>query len=359
MSMHWVGKIRKLQVDLSSYCNARCGACVRNITGGATDPALDLVHFDTNLWDRLVQDDTRTFGIEKLTFNGNWGDPCMHPKLPEMLETFTRAHPESVIFIATNGSMHNPAWWAKLAQEIRWGGHHLVQFAIDGLEDTHSVYRRKTRYDKIIENVQAFKAAGGRAEWVFTLFDHNVHQEEQVIAEARRLGFDSIKIRSSHSESMIIKDTDADYEITTKLIPEDKKHGYFRTIEFEENQAERTSNGRDKHRRLYQETEEEDESNCPWYNQGEIQIDPWGNVWPCCHVSLYGLGNGKHNVIDKKFDLEESLIKPYGRFNKLSENTLLDILEHQFYEDDIHHATEEGTWEICRDICDVPCSKAR
>ena len=356
MSMDWKGNIRKLQIDLSSYCNARCGACVRNITGGKTDPSLALEHFDVDVWNRLMRDDTRGIAIEKLTLNGNWGDPCMHPELPKMIDTFTRAHPEAFIIIATNGSMHSPEWWEELASTLSWGQHQLVQFAIDGLTDTHSIYRRKTVYDKIIANAQAFHAAGGRAEWILTLFDHNYHQKDEIIAEAERLGFDSIKIRRSHAEHMIIRDGTEQYDITTREIPDDEPNYEF--YEFDENQEIYESKLRDKHIIRIEETDTDD-THCPWYNQGEVQIDPWGNVWPCCHISLYGEGPKLHNIIDKRFNTEEWLNKPYGRFNNLKASPLLEILEHQFYELDIYRATEAGDWKICQDMCDTPCGKNR
>ena len=52
MGMQWQSKVHKLQVDITSHCNARCGACVRNNNGGETEPELALKHFDMDLWKR-------------------------------------------------------------------------------------------------------------------------------------------------------------------------------------------------------------------------------------------------------------------------------------------------------------------
>lgn len=152
--MCWDKAFRKLQVDLSSYCNARCGACARNISGGETVDWLKLEHFDVDLWNRLVSEDTKGIQLEKLTLNGNWGDPGMHPHLPEMMETFIEYHPECSIYIATNGSMHNPDWWKRLGEVLISGLNHLVQFAVDGIADTHHLYRRNTNFKRLIANVK-------------------------------------------------------------------------------------------------------------------------------------------------------------------------------------------------------------
>ena len=53
-----------------------------------------------------------------------------------------------------------------------------VWFAIDGLEDTHSIYRQGTNWKKIIDNVMTFVDAGGKARWDMLVFQHNEHQVE-------------------------------------------------------------------------------------------------------------------------------------------------------------------------------------
>ena len=49
-----------------------------------------------------------------------------------------------------------------------------VVFCLDGLEDTHEIYRRKTNFNKIISNMKAFIDAGGYAGVITTAFDHNI-----------------------------------------------------------------------------------------------------------------------------------------------------------------------------------------
>jgi sulfatase maturation enzyme AslB (radical SAM superfamily) len=95
----------------------------------------------------------------------------------------------------TNGSMKRPEWWAELARTIVRKGY--VIFGLDGLEDTNHLYRQGTVWSKIMENVQAFIAAGGRARWDFIVFAHNEHQVEQAEQLSKDMGFEKFQYKKS------------------------------------------------------------------------------------------------------------------------------------------------------------------
>ena len=57
----------------------------------------------------------------------------------------------------------------------------MMLFSTDGLEDTNEIYRKKVKWDKLMENVEAYIGAGGMATWKWLTFKHNEHA-----AEARR-----------------------------------------------------------------------------------------------------------------------------------------------------------------------------
>lgn len=332
--MNWHKNIRKIQVDLTSYCNARCPGCHRNVDGGAKKDFLSLNHFDVDIWNRLVQQDLKDVKLESLALNGNWGDCGMHPDLPSMMETFINHHPKTSIFIATNGGMQSVQWWKQLGNVLSKSAIHKVWFALDGLADTNHIYRRNVKYDKVIQNIEGFVKGNGFANIIFTVFDHNIHQIDDVIKLAKDLGCFSIKIRKSFKEKMNVKTDTEDYVVTSDYNKDQ--------IEIILNDFDPISNNKP-----YILTELQS-TNCPWYNEGEVQIDPWGNVWPCCHISCSRFEDSPEINIIKEMG--------FNNFN-LHHASLKEILDSTYYNKTLSDAVKCGTWEVCRQSCDIQIDK--
>jgi hypothetical protein len=71
----------------------------------------------------------------------------------------------------------------------------IVVWGIDGLEDTHAVYRVNTDWNKIISNAKIFIQAGGRARWNMLAFKHNEHQIESCQELSKSLGFEVFEVK--------------------------------------------------------------------------------------------------------------------------------------------------------------------
>ena len=175
--------IREVHVELTTRCNASCPQCPRNISGGEVNPALPIAELG-------LEDVHRIFPAElvrqlrKIYACGNYGDPMVARDTLPIFDYLRRENGAMELGMFTNGSGRTATFWAELAKIVSY-----VRFSIDGLEDTNHLYRRGTHWPRIMESVEAFIGAGGRAEWDFIVFRHNEHQIEEARALADKLGF--------------------------------------------------------------------------------------------------------------------------------------------------------------------------
>jgi len=343
--MDWT-KINSMQIDLTSHCNARCGACTRNINGGDAIAGLNLNHFDINIWERLFTQDLKDTKLTNIVFNGMWGDPAMHPLLPEMITILHKSHPEVIITsLATNGGTHSPEYWARLGAALSVFKYHRVDFAFDGLADTHEIYRRRVKYDRLVANAEAFIKHGGQANWIMTVFDHNRHQLKEAEQLAGKMGFAGFRSRRSNASNIVVEDRDERYTITTdNVVKSDYGHTEFKDNPFVEPPELNTG--------------------CPWYNQLRIQLDPWHKVWPCCHIATHVIEDQWVKIRDpetgekikvKEFDMQQEVYDQVDSadFNDLTKHDFLTIMNNEWYQNYLTEKIKNRSLLVCDRNCGI------
>ena len=92
---------------------------------------------------------------------------------------------------------------------------------MDGMEDTHKLYRRKTSHAKLCENIKAFTDAGGSCHVYMTTFEHNKHQIEEVKELSRKLGAKAFKARGSFTGDRVMEVRGIN-EANNKFLPWDE-----------------------------------------------------------------------------------------------------------------------------------------
>lgn len=183
MSIYQFNEIRKIHLEISSKCNAACPLCPRNFHGYPYNEG----YVEHNMTiDEAATIFTPSFlsQIKEIHINGNFGDIVMNPDAIDIIRYFRQHTKNPLIHISTNGGARDNNFWQELASTGA-----QVYFCIDGLEDTHHLYRQNTLYSTVIKNASTFIKAGGEAYWKMIKFDHNQHQRDQARELSQHMGF--------------------------------------------------------------------------------------------------------------------------------------------------------------------------
>jgi MoaA/NifB/PqqE/SkfB family radical SAM enzyme len=175
--------IRDVHLEISTLCNAACPWCPRNFwgypyNGGYPETYLSLANAKQIFFPSFLKQ------LTSVRVNGNYGDIVMNPEGADIIEFFRTQNPDLKISINTNGGARDSKFWKRLALAGA-----QVRFALDGLADTHHLYRQNTVWSTVIRNAKTFITAGGHAAWHMITFKHNQHQIQDCRNMSRELGF--------------------------------------------------------------------------------------------------------------------------------------------------------------------------
>lgn len=321
--------ISKIEIDCTSFCNAFCGACDRNVFGGETVKGLTQNHLPLDLWQKLI-DDPIIDQVNEIIFNGNFGDFSMHPNFIEMMEMLASRNTHVYLNLNTNGGARNTQFWHNLAVVLNKFDKHDIKFGIDGLEETHSIYRRGIDWKKRIENLKSFNDAGGNSIWKCIVFDYNKHQLDEISRLSQELGCMAFQTNRNRSNPLYMKSyKNFQEEQLTSPNQEEFKEYYMRKDIFRH------------HVRTPKATADTPvgDVKCPYAQEGMIQIDPWGNIWPCCYIS------GRQ--IDKKTNFN------YSKYteNTIQKQSLTEIVN--YFANDLYPAWKKQNIDICNNCAGI------
>jgi hypothetical protein len=143
---------------------------------------LRVEHIQQHFSDRVIA------GLDKMFMCGNYGDPAAGYYTMDIYNYFRKVNPEIVLGMNTNGAIQSTFFWHALGKLFNKPEDYCV-FSIDGLEDSNQVYRKNVNWKKLMNNAQAFIAAGGSAHWDMLVYKHNQHQVDACEQLARDMGF--------------------------------------------------------------------------------------------------------------------------------------------------------------------------
>src|SRR5210317_850320 len=102
--------IKHVELELSSYCNANCPLCPRNLFGYTYNTGYTAKHLTLAEVKQILEPEF-ILQLDKVTFEGNYGDPLMNPELLDIVNYINKP-----IELFTNASMQTKTFWQKLAK---------------------------------------------------------------------------------------------------------------------------------------------------------------------------------------------------------------------------------------------------
>lgn len=318
--MYKLDQIRAIHLEITSKCQARCPMCPRRINGGLLNPFIDLTEitleqfkdwFSVNFIKQL----------NHLSMCGNLGDPIIAKDTLEIFKHLRTNNAEMTLVMHTNGSARTPEWFEELALlQVK------IIFGIDGLEDTHHLYRIDTDWKKIINNATAFINAGGDARWDMLAFQHNEHQIDQCRVLSHELGFKDFYVKhTSRFKDGKLHVLDELGKTQYILYPTSKSNVMISKV-------------------LNAEKDVLPSIHCKAKKDNQMYVSAEGTITPCCWLDLQSMPPTQDSRIQ--------YLDTMGRWPNLHQQTLNEIFNSGYF-DQI-----ESSWTTCGiKECSKQCGK--
>ena len=391
-SYNEISSLRTVMLDYTTKCNALCLRCARNIDGKYLNKNMPIADMPWEIFEKFFTETINSF--DRIDYCGNFGDPILHPDLIKGIkwlyakEDYNKRQEVQagrdglLINIATNGGINSTHWWKEFAYALNESTSNqpgTVTFGIDGLEDTNDLYRRQVNWKRLMENVEAFIQAGGKATWQFIIFEHNAHQLQAVEQLSKEMGFNDFFTIDNYER--VINDTggsDTDTyierfkgkkeqeteEVVDHIGLETKK---YKKLEIRNETEDNITNKENKLTdfEIVIKTQYNDDITlfektapikCSWHKHEKAGVLlMWnGEIWPCCYTG------GQRYPKDFPWDHPENgndLYKKthgtYGaQFNNINHHTFDEILKHEWYAGKLVKSwTNDSRLEMCGFMC--------
>ena len=341
--MSSIDNYQSIEIELTSHCNIRCPGCSRT-KDGDTQPNLLL---DSISYEQFIKRVPPHILKNKfVSYCGAFGEPLMHKDFLKIAQYSVDCGAN--VSVDTNGSLRTTEWWKKFGKLPKT----YVRFSVDGHRETNHLYRVRAKFDKILENMKAYREAGGEGEWKYIIFQHNEHEVEIARAEAKNLGF---KFSTQRNRRIPDKSwpTYKEIEAKTKVMSLHKKFlkekKDFVQSDFIEIMQNKTPTPR-KEKKIV----------CWMLDEQGLFLGFDGKVWPCCYFnSVYHehlfLQNDEQDSLSTENDTGKylhHLDNYYGKgWNSIYHKTWEQILEHDFYKNHLLESLKSNPFQTCISSC--------
>ena len=326
-----VSEIKRVHLEVSSICNARCPGCPRNLFGYPFNNGYIEHNMTLNEAQLIFQDIIHQ--LTHVRINGNFGDAVANNATPDIVEWMLEQNPSLNIKISTNGSAQREQFW----QRLGYAGIE-VEFDIDGDAETHHLYRQDTDFDTVLKNAKVFINNGGIATGKFIDLGYNSQQFIGLRDSLLGLGFSGFKKIENPREDF------SSYDKKGNLVFELTRS---ESTIFEELELRKTND-------LELEDITQDKSvksciTCESQQHNEIYISSVGDVYPCCYLGFEPKTYGK----GKYHQAANSQFKTWLTRNNAVKYSMHECIDwfNQVKTSWTKQTYEEGRLVICDDVC--------
>lgn len=310
--------LKQLHLEITNRCQASCPMCSRNINSGIENPLIKNADWTLEDYKTIINPEV-LHTVRMIYFCGTFGDPLLNNELIEMCKYSREVNPDIEFHIHTNGSLRSKEWWKEFAQALP--KNHKVIFGIDGLEDTHHLYRVGTNYERIIENATAFIEAEGIAEWHYIIFKHNQHQVDKAKIKADEIGFN--KFEKKQSTRFVLEPrvpvVNKDNEVQHYIEPSDLIPIKFIDEEVVTN---------------WRQIIDTVDIDCKVVHTKEVYIDANKDLFPCCwHATIpytHIPEDASYEVRTEMFNQYQEMQQRFGSTNTLTRSVKEIVNSHEY-----------------------------
>lgn len=331
-------ELKTVHLEISNNCQASCPMCSRNVNGGLENPLIKVTDWSLEEFKIVMSTEVLT-QIETFYLCGTFGDPMMNNDLHDMCRYATQTNPNLYVHVHTNGGARKTSWWEELAHSLP--ANHRVVFAIDGLEDTHHVYRIGTKYETVIRNAQAFISAGGIAEWAFIQFLHNEHQVHEARQRAMDLGF---KYFTTKNSSRFLLEPRSPAMDKTGTVTHYIEPASFTPMKFIDKKIIEN----------WKKIVADATVDCKVLKDKEVYIDAHKDFYACCWLANIPYSHITKNVAmdvrEKMLEQHHEMMSKLGEVNMLK-RSLRDIVDSRAYQSIWHNMWHNDKSIVCARTC--------
>jgi len=312
----------EIQVELTTKCNAMCPMCARvdeaRAKGQYLNPYMPFeadMKFET--WVSMFDSWTLS-KVHKIDHTPVFGDPLASNIFLDTVEWIAKKNPNITVSANTNASLRTPDYWRELGKILSFNKENHISFSIDGLEDTNHLYRRMTKWEKIMENAQAFISTGGQAHWKMVQFEHNKHQIDQARDLAKKMKFATFTVSPNNGgRELVAEDSLKTYQVPSKF--RDSEYNSTHTISYDWQNKNKDMLEQFNSRTI----------NCEWSNlKNAIFFATNGDVFPCCYTY-------QRVYLTNRLQANDFISKTYEKYGKefinVNAYSFEKILKNQWY----------------------------